>query len=44
MKEGAFMMGCGLFACGLNLVPFWFMVACTAAGLALIAQERDRWK
>ena len=44
MKMGAFMMGCGLLVCGLDLMPFWFMGTCVAAGLALIAQERDGWK
>lgn len=39
MKMGAFMMGCGLLVCGLDLMPFWFMGTCVAAGLALIAQE-----
>ena len=44
MKMGAFMMGCGQLVCGLDLMPFWFMGTCVAAGLALIAQERDGWK
>ena len=44
MKMGAFMMGCGLLVCGLDLMPFWFMGTCVAAGLALIAQERTGWK
>ena len=44
MKMGAFMMGWGLLVCGLDLMPFWFMGTCVAAGLALIAQERDGWK
>ena len=44
MKMGAFMMGCGLLVCGLDLMPFWFMGTCVAAGLALIAQERDEKK
>lgn len=44
MQRGGFMMGCGLLVCGLDLMPFWFMGTCVAAGLALIAQERDGWK
>ena len=39
MKMGAFMMGCGLLVCGLDLMPFWFMGTCVAAG-----QERDGWE
>ena len=37
MKMGAFMMGCGLLVCGLDLMPFWFMKKSTQTWQVLSA-------